>query len=354
MARREHGGGEVGAPTVAPTVNDVAALAHVSRQTVSNVLNAPERVRTATRERVEAAIDTLKYRPHRLARNLKARSSRLLGYAVPPSMDDDAINPVLDRFLHDLTAAARDEGYHVLLFVPDDDTVGAHLDLHATSTVDGFVLSETNYGDPRVEALAHRGVPFVAFGRTGDDAGHPWVDVDGAAGIAAAVGHLVTNGHRRIAFVGWPQGSVTGDERLAGYHRGLESAGLWADPAVVVRVANGAAEGAMAARQLLDLAEPPTAVVTTSDLLAAGVIATAHARGVPVVPTPVDDAGLAVVGFDDTAVAPFLSPALTSVRQPLEDVGRIVVRLLTARLADASAAPEGVLLSPRLIIRDSA
>lgn len=327
------------------TVNDVAAAARVSRQTVSNVLNAPQRVREPTRERVQAAIDEMGYRPHRLARNLKARSSRLLGYAVPQATE--GINPVLDRFLHALTEAAREDGYHVLLFTAESgqSDVDAHLDLAATNTVDGFVVSETNYEDPRVRALTEQGVPFVAFGRSGDDKPHPWVDVDGAAGTAAAVRHLAARGHRRIGFVGWPPGSLTGDERHAGFVRGMAEAGL--HERLAARVENDPAQAATAVGELLDTADPPTAVVCASDLLAIGVLREATRRGLDV---PAD---LAVVGFDDTPVAPYTTPALTSVRQPLEDVGRQIVTRLTGRLSASPGDAVGTLLSPALVIRDS-
>jgi DNA-binding LacI/PurR family transcriptional regulator len=330
------------------TVNDVAALANVSRQTVSNVVNAPERVREQTRQRVQVAIDQLSYRPHRLARNLKARTSLLLGYAVPPATGD-GINPVLDRFLHDLTTAAREDGYHVLLFTPEpgQSEAEAHLDLAATHTVDGFVLSETNYDDPRVRALAEQDVPFVAFGRTGIELPHSWVDVDGAAGTAAAVAHLTDRGHARVGFVGWPQGSLTGDERLAGYRRGMADAGLAEDPGLIGRAPNDTVAAAAAAGALLERSDAPTAVLCASDLLAIGVLHEARRRGLGVP----DD--LAVVGFDDTPVAPITTPALTSVRQPLAGVAREVVRLLTAHLAGAGVPQDGLLLSPQLIVRDT-
>ncbi|WP_205857016.1 LacI family DNA-binding transcriptional regulator, partial [Phytoactinopolyspora endophytica] len=169
------------------TLNDVARRAQVSRQTVSNVLNAPDRVRPDTAERVRQAIEQLGYRPHRLARNLKTRASRMIGYEITRSRLG-VLNPVLDRFVHALVEAAENDGYHVLLFTPDEDgLVTAYDELVGTRTVDGFVLSDIDYGDPRAVALAERGVPFVTFGRPEITSPHSWVDVDGAAGMAAAV-----------------------------------------------------------------------------------------------------------------------------------------------------------------------
>jgi DNA-binding LacI/PurR family transcriptional regulator len=332
----------------AATLVDVADLAQVSRQTVSNVINAPQRVAGPTRDRVQAAIDALSYRPHRLARNLRTRTSRMLGYRVPTA-SAETINPLLDRFLHALTDAARVAGYHVLLFTPDEgqDEITAHTDLVATGTVDGFVLAETNYHDPRADYLAEAGVPFVAFGRTGCPAPHDWVDVDGAAGTQAAVARLVAAGHSRIAFLGWPVGSASGDQREHGWRRGLAAAGLGVDENLLVRGTDGLPAGAAMTAQLLGQPHPPTAVVATSDLLALGALQAARTRGLAV------GRDLAIVGFDDSPVAGLVAPPLTSVRQPIEEVGRHIVALLTSRLA-GRREPAGVLLAPRLIVRRSA
>ncbi len=336
-------------PTSHPaTLVDVALLAQVSRQTVSNVVNAPQRVAAPTRARVQAAIDTLNYRPHRLARNLRTRTSRMLGYRVPTTAPE-AIDPLLDRFLHALTDAARVAGYHVLLFTPDEgqDEVTAHTDLVATGTVDGFVLAETNYDDPRAVYLAEAGVPFVAFGRTGCPVPHDWVDVDGAAGTQAAVARLAAAGHQRIAFLGWPAGSASGDQRAQGWRQGLEMAGLPVDDDLLVRGSDARSVGAAGTAALLGRAKPPSAIIAVSDLLALGALAAARVRGFAV------GRDLAVVGFDDSPVAGLVAPPLTSVRQPIEDVGRHIVALLTSRLAGRQE-PTGVLLAPRLIIRRSA
>lgn len=331
----------------APTLNDVAAAANVSRQTVSNVLNAPHRVRPDTTERVRAAIRELGYQPHRLARNLKTRTSRMIGYEIartPPG----TINPVLDRFVHALVEAARDDGYHVLLFTPDDNGQAAAYDeLVGTHTVDGFVLSEVGYGDPRATVLQGRGTPFVTFGRPELPIDHSWVDVDGAAGTAAAVRHLVQRGHHRLAFVGWPAGSATGDRRAEGFVEAVKKAGRYYDPALDVRVEDGVDDGARALQQLLEAPEPPTAVVCVSDSIAAGVVRAARTRGLAV------GTDLAVTGFDDTPVAALLTPSLTSVRQPLEQVASRIVSRLTALLATHQVEPTGELLAPELIVRDS-
>lgn len=328
------------------TVNDVARAAGVSRQTVSNVLNAPERVHPSTRARVTAAISQLGYRPDRAARSLKVRRTRLLGYRVP-QVDLPALNPVMDGFLHALTDAARREGYQVLLFTPEQgqSEVEVHEEMIASHAADGYVLSGIDYHDPRVSFLAECAVPFAAFGRTGLETFHAWVDVDGAAGTEQAVLHLAARGHRRIAHLGWVKGSTSGDHRAAGYRRGLAKAGLPFEEQLELRVATE--QGLAAAERLLGLDDPPTAIATASDALAFHVLEVARARGLRV------GVDLAVVGFDDVPAAAFTAPALTTLRQPLVEVARQIVRLLVARIAEATPDPKGVLVAPQLVVRAS-
>lgn len=331
-----------------PTIADVGRAARVSRQTVSNVINAPERVRPATRETVERAINLLGYRTNRLARNLKHRSSRLFGYRIPEAQHA-AQAPILDRFLHALTGAAREEGYHLLLFVPrtGGDESAAHDEMVGTQTVDGLIISDTTPHDERIEFLVRQGTPFVAFGRTELTLPYAWVDVDGAAGTRLAVDHLVRNGHRRIAYVSETPVRTYISDRLRGYREGLEAHGLQVDPGLTVVGGEGPVAGAEALRALRALDDPPTAIVTGTDLLAVGVMEAARARDIPL-----GRNGLAVVGFDDRPFAAYLDPPLTTLRQPIEQAAHEIVRLLLAQLRGEPA--RSVLLAPQLVIRQSA
>ena len=201
-----------------PTLTSVSRGGGVSRQTVSNILNAPHKVHRETRARVQAEIARQGYRPNRSARSLRTSRSHCLGYCVPAPTAFG--NPVMDRFLHAISEAAERRGYHVLLFTQAADGAGprsAYEALLGQRAIDGFVLSDTTVGDDRQPWLRQLDVPFAAFGRRfADGEVGPWVDVDGAAGAAAAVRHLSALGHRRIAFIGWPEGSGVGDDRYRG------------------------------------------------------------------------------------------------------------------------------------------
>lgn len=331
---------------VRPTLQTVARAAGVSRQTVSNVLNAPERVHPSTRERVHAVISNLGYRPSLAARQLRTRRSMTLAMRLEPTRD--GVNGVvLDRFLHALVDSAQDDGYRVLLYTAADDAreIDAFEELLSTSGVDGVVLTSTHHGDPRTAWLTHRGVPFSSFGRPWGEpeATHSWVDVDGAAGTRAAVAHLVSRGHRTIAFLGWPAGSGVGDDRRLGWRRGLQDAGLVPTATLDVAVPDGTPQGTTATEWLLRAPEQPTAVVCASDSLALGAL------------VALDRAGgrdrLAVVGFDDTPVAEAVG--LTSVAQPLRQAARACLDQVLAGIAAPGAPPTHTLLEPALVERAS-
>lgn len=324
------------------TLEDVAARAQVSRQTVSNVINTPAIVRPATKDRVLSAIAELDYRPSAAARQLVTRSSRLLGFAVPAAAGGTRY-AVGSAFLHALTEAAQREGFRILLFSASDDAaeIAQYADLLDGADLDGFVLANTHHGDPRTSWLAERRVPFVTFGRPwGDDrAGHDWVDVDGAAGTRAAVAHLAALGHERIGFVGWPVGSGVGDDRRQGWETGLRELGRSEDEiAAWQTVSDDSADAAAAPLRTLLEDAAPTALVCVSDTIAIAALAARRDR------TP----ELAVVGFDDAPVAEPLG--LTSLRQPLAEAAQ---RCLDLVLRPDRELPERVLLPPELVPRPS-
>lgn len=215
-------------PEAAPTLATVAREAGVSRQTVSNALNSPDLLRADTLARVREAVDRLGYSPNRAARSLRTRSSHLVGLRVDPAVEDSA-NALMDRFVHSLVESAEVADYHVLLFASGDHQATEPYDeLLRSASVDAFVVTDTFRGNPHAAWLTEQQVPFVAFGRPWEDpaARHPWVDVDGRAGVALAVDHLVGRGHTRIAWVGWQKGSFIGEDRRSGWVTRMHEHGL--------------------------------------------------------------------------------------------------------------------------------
>lgn len=331
------------------TLEAVASHARVSRQTISNALNAPHRLAPDTLKRALSSIDTLGYRPNQAARSLRTSTSQLIGFRIEPSRD--GINgAVLDRFLHALCEATRSHGYNVLLFTADNDgqEIERFDDLVLRRAVDAFVLSSTHQGDSRTAWLADRSLPFVTFGRPWGQThvAHSWVDIDGAAGTQAAVEHLVELGHRRVGFIGWPLGSGVGDDRQLGWSRAVHTHDL-ATGGLDLHGEDGVDTGSALADRLLAQPHPPTGIVCASDSLALGAIHAVVDRGLH----PGRD--VAVVGFDDTPVAMGSLPGISSVRQPVEDAAALIARLLATHLTGAEVPAVGELIAPQLVVRAS-
>lgn len=323
-----------------PTVHDVARVAGVSRQTVSNVINAPEIVREDTRERVLQAIDDLGYRPHASARRLRTQKSSTIGIRLDP-MVDGISGSILDRFLHALTEQADQQGLRILLFTARDphDEIRQFGRLIDGRDVDAFVLTSTFYGDPRTQWLIEHDQVFVTFGRPwgidglGDPA-HPWVDVDGRAGVRSATEALLERGLKRIAFLGWPAGSGTGDERAGGWQDAMAAAGL-ADG--TARLREECVETVQAAREacamLLEREPGVEAVVTASDSLALGVAVQTGGA-------------LPVIGFDNTPVSAAMG--FSSLDQRPREVAEHVLALL----AGGAEGSRHRLVTPDLVLRE--
>ncbi len=306
-----------------PTIHDVARIAGVSRQTVSNVLNSPDIVRPETRDRVARAISQLGYRPHESARRLRTRKSSTLGIRIDPKTDGIS-GSVLDRFLHALTEQAAQQGLRVMLFTATDpdDEIRQFARLRDGADVDAFVLTSTFHGDPRTEWLIENGQSFVTFGRPWgiddmDDPQHLWVDVDGWFGLHEATLSLLGDGRRLVGYIGWPSPSGTGDDRRRGWADAMHERSGLADDAIdslAVSVEDGVRTGGAALRALLAAPQGLDAVVCASDALALGALMASAGR-------------IPVIGYDNTPVAEALG--LSSVEQPLDEVAAGVLDLLT-------------------------
>jgi DNA-binding LacI/PurR family transcriptional regulator len=336
------------------TIKDVARRAGVSIATVSYVLNNRASISETTRTSVLNAVAELGYRPSAVARGLRARESRTIGYSwhrVPA----DRWHPILDRFLYSMAEAAEAQGYHILTFTsgPASKPWLPYEELMLTRRVDGFILSDTDRNDERVRYLVSRGFPFVAFGRACEvedgEWNFPYVDVDGEAGVRQAVEHLLALGHHRIGLIAWPDASLAGHFRHQGYIAALQAAAISLDPAWIVRAEHKESVGRQAMHTMLDLpsARRPTAVVALSDLMAIGAINAIYEAGL----RPGRD--VAVIGFDDIPTAQYFRPSLTTLRQPIAEVGDRVVSMLLHLIRGEELTERSVLLPPTLIVRES-
>ncbi|MFF3003496.1 LacI family DNA-binding transcriptional regulator [Kitasatospora sp. NPDC057940] len=334
----------------ATTIEEVARAAGVSRQTVSNALNAPQRVRPDTLARVTAAIRELGYQPDQSARSLRSGARRTLGYLAPVDDPFDP-NPLMAGFLEALVDAAGAQGQRVLLFRPGRGAaeggaqgaagpLAAIDELVAARQVDGLVLADVLGDDPRIGHVVRAGLPFVAFGRTGPGQPQHWVDIANDTAMAVVVRHLAALGHRRIGYVGRAEDLPWMAARRAGFLAEAARLGLSAVTAARPDVA--------AVRELLRGPERPTAFAAGSDLLALDVYEAVRAEGLAVGP-----AGVAVTGFHDTPLCRHLHPALTSVRLPLRTIAAALVERLLGQVRGEAAPAGGLELAAELVVRAS-
>ncbi|MEU3572870.1 LacI family DNA-binding transcriptional regulator [Kitasatospora sp. NPDC036755] len=335
----------------ATTIEEVARAAGVSRQTVSNTLNAPQRVRPETLQRVHTAIRELGYQPDQSARSLRSGARRTIGYLSPVDDPFDP-NPLMAGFLEALVDAAGAAGQRVLLFRPAQgtaDPVAAIDELVAARQVDGLVLADVLREDVRIAHAARLGVPFVSFGRTGPGEPQHWVDIGNEAAMAETVRHLAALGHRRIGYLGAAEELPWMAARRAGFLAEARRSGL---SAVAVGPADAAQAGAgsvvASVRALLRGPDRPTAFAAGSDLLALDLYEAVRAEGLVVGP-----GGIAVTGFHDTPLCRHLHPGLTSVRLPLRAIATALVERLLARVRGEAVPAEGLVLPTELVVRGS-
>ena len=332
------------------TIKDVAAKSGVTYQTVSKVINGRAQVMPETEARILAASQALGYKPNHSARSLRAQRSQMIGYSWVPTGRNQT-NHILDMFLTSMVEEAEAAGYHLLPFPyrEGDDQVSAYRELIDSGRVDGFVLSSVNYSDPRIQFLLENQFPFVAFGHCEPEDNFPFVDVNGELGMRLATEHLLQLGHRRIAALAWPEDSRVGNERLQGYTAAMRAAGAPIDPAWVARGEGTFEFGLASASAWFALPESsrPTGVVALNDTMAIGAMHAAQNRG------ELPGRQFSVVGFDDSPMAEYLWPPLTSISQPIRLAGRKCVEMLVSLLTGQAMAERRVLLQPELVVRQS-
>jgi len=329
------------------TIEDVARVAAVSRQTVSNVLNGSGRVGDAARTRVLEAVTSLGYHPHHGARSLRSRRTRQCAYMVPHVQLRPA-NYIMQQFLQSLAAACARRSYSLVMVVPEGDPRDEMRRLIASRSVDAFLLSELEQEDPRVMLLAEAGMPFACFGRTGPALPQAWVDIDNRAATAAAVEHVLARGFGRIAFLGYRSASYWDTERAAGFRDGLARHGISPDQADMLGVDEGSARGKI--RSLLSAGRPelrPDAIVTSSDRLAGVVYSVAAELRLRI------GQDLAVTGFDGSAAAGLMHPRLTTVAIPVDDIARRVVARALKQLDHGPDQDPGEVVPARLQLGES-
>lgn len=306
------------------TLEHIGERAGVSRSTVSRVLNNHPDVRPQVRARVEAVIRETGYAPNQAARALVSSKTNLIGLIMLTEIDElfgDAYYSALVRGIQE-GCVEHDLIFAIFPAYRSDDSSDGRMPQIAQGFVDGVIVTAGPRSEPLISVLREQGTSMVVVGHPADDAGLTRVDVENREGSAAAVAHLVTHGRGRIGFVGATPEYLFGRERLEGYNDALADAGRQVDERFIRLDEPNAAGGYRAASALLS--ERPDAIFASTDPMATGVYRAVIDRGLRIP----DD--VAIVGFDGLPRGPQLVPTLTTVVQPVVDVGRTAVRLLAS------------------------
>lgn len=335
------------------TIRDVAKHAGVSVGTVSNVLNNSTLVRPKTRERVLKAIAELSYHPSAAARSLNTQLSGTLGMVrteLRPSSLSGESDPFILDLIDGISVAAIGTGIGLSFWtIP----VGAQeIELYHRLVlgrqVDGLIVFAVRDNDPRIDFLREQNFPFVVFGRFDASDDVHWIDVDSAYGIELAVKHLAELGHTRIAYLSPPHEQYLAHQRWQGFEKALHDADLPVHHDLVVEGDFTERSGQLGMHTLLDLSNPPTALICNNDRMAFGAMRAAQARSLHV------GRDISVVGFDDIPLAQYWHPPLTTIHQPTREIGELLFTLLQGVIENNVAEnTTRRLIKPELRIRNS-
>lgn len=304
-----------------PTIKDVARQAGVSTATVSRVLNAMDVVSEQTKLRVEQAIDDLGYQYNALARGLKMRESKLIGHIVPSIAGP--VSPVLARAVED---QAQRMGYNVILCnsFENSEKEKANINILLERRVDGIIFSAP-MAPEHLRLVRDRAVPMAIIERRTDLPGYYCIDPDNLKGAYDAVEHLIGLGHKQVAMIVGPPSAIISRMRLDGYTKALSDAGLSASADLIAEGNYSRASGYEAMQRFLELNPRPTAVFAANDAMAIGAMQAASDVGLSI---PGD---VSFVGFDDT-YSELTIPQLTSVHQPLNEIGMLAMKIVEAQI----------------------
>jgi len=335
--------------TTPTTITDVARAAGVSKAAVSFALNGRPGVAADTRARILAVAHELGWTPSLRGRALSVSRALAVGLVLARAPETLGADPFFGSFISGIETVLSERGYALMLQVVSDQAreQESYRRLASNGRVDGVFLTDMRVDDLRPQLLADLSLPTVVIGPA--HASGPWsaVGIDDQPGIVAAVEHLVALGHRNIAHVSGPTEFVHSVSRRDAWAGALSDAGLPPGPCITADFS--AQEGANATSALLDLAEPPTAIVYANDLMAIAGMSTAISRGVEV------PGQLSVTGFDDAPLSAYIQPALTTVRTDVLGWGRAAATALLSLIdhqpVDPAAAAD--LPSPEFVIRSS-
>lgn len=331
-------------PSAAATMKDVAEKAGVSTATVSRALMNPEKVSSATRQKVEQAVAAVGYTAQSVTRNARRNDTQTILLIVPNICD-----PFFSEIIRGVEIAASKAGYLVLIgdCAHQKPQEWTFLNLMLTRQIDGIVLLGAQLPFDVSPDEQRNLPPMVMAIEFAPEMSLPTVNIDNLTASFVAVNHLLQLGHKRVACLTGPEDVALCQYRLQGYVQALRRSGISVEPTYIVRGDFTFESGVAAMNQLLALPQPPRALFCHSDIMAIGAISQAKRMGLRV---PED---LSVVGFDDIELSRYCEPPLTTVKQPCFEIGREAVRLLLNELQGHGVHNGSTLLDAELVVRGS-
>jgi LacI family transcriptional regulator len=330
------------------TLKEIARRTGKSITTVSRALADYDDVSADTKALVQRVADELGYTPNLLARRLQKRRTETIGLILPtfgPRFSD----PFFSEFLAGVGNMAVEHSYDLLVSTqaPGDRELQFYRQKVKSRQVDGFVIVRTRRQDPRIAYLHDVGFPFVAFGRIEGELDFPFVDVDGTQGMRLIGEYLIGLEHRRIACLSAPSDLLFTEHRLIGLRQAVAAHGLDPDDCQIILGDLTQKSGYEATMRLLNSAQWPTAIAACNDLMALGAMSAIQESGLVV------GKDISVTGFDDIPMAEHSHPPLTTVHQPIYQIGKMVCDKLIQLIQDEKVTPRQVILEPKLIVRQS-
>ncbi len=326
------------------TIKDVASRAGVSFTTVSHVLNGTRFVSADSRLRVVEAIEALKYVPSALARSLKSNKTGTVGMLIP-----NCSNPYFAEIIRGIEDACFSTNFNVILCNSDDDSEKQrkYIRVLVEKQVDGLIVFSLGRDLQLGDQLKQTGMPYVILDREVAGAEADLVEVNHEQGARLATQHLIELGHRRIACITGPLEVASAQQRLEGYRRAMNESGLTINAEWEIEGGFTSEKSFTSMQQLLNMAPSPSAVFACNDLMAIGALCAINERQLRV---PQD---ISLVGFDDIALAAYMSPPLTTIAQPKHLLGSIAANILLARIAQPELPLRREVLQPNLLLRQS-
>ncbi|MCM3537815.1 LacI family DNA-binding transcriptional regulator [Priestia endophytica] len=324
------------------TIRSVAEEAGVSIGTVSKVINDSGKISEKTRKKVFQAMQKLNYKPDAAAASLRGKRTKLIGLLVP-----DISNPFYAGIARSIEDRSHEVGLNVMLCSTDNNTEKEknYLALLTSQRVDGLVVASAFRSTVLLQETIEQGIPSVLIASEIPQLSINTVTVDDYKGGYLATSHLLDLGHKDIAII--YENVRSNEPRLAAYRDSMREAGIDVKPEYIMKTEATILKGYECAKKLLLLEEKPTAIFACNDLLAAGVIQAAKELELDL------PRELSVVGFDNTVLSTTTAPMLTTVSQPIKQMGAKVVNLLLQEMEESKGYKERLLMAPELIVRQS-